>query len=156
MRINHSKPRHHRNQAGVTLIEALVSMGIFGVSFFSLYTGMSMGLSIIGSARENLRATQIMVEKTETIRLYSWDQINTSGFIPASFSEPYYPKALNYGNPGIIYNGTVTIGNGPSGQSYSTDLRKVTINLSWTSGGKSHQRSMSTYVAHYGLQNYIY
>lgn len=148
--------------AGVTLIESLVSMGIFGISFFSLYAGISNGFSIIGSARENLRATQVMVEKMETIRLYSWDQINTTNFIPATFTESYYPttggtNANNSGwSSGVAYRGTVAVGPGPTGLSYSSDLRRVTINVTWDSGGRTQNRSMSTLVTRHGLQNYIY
>lgn len=143
--------------AGITLIEAVVAMGIFGVSFFSLYGGMSMGFAVIKNARENLRATQVMVEKMETIRLYSWDQINTSGFIPSSFSESYYPDGQQNGqSSGLVYTGQVAVANGPSGLAYSSDLRKVTVTVSWQSGGITHSRSMSTYVTRHGLQNYIY
>jgi len=170
MRIQLNRLLRRQRQAGVTLIEALVSMGVFGVSFFSLYAGMSMGFSVIGNARENLRATQIMVEKMETIRLYSWDQINTAGFIPVSFTDSYYPanaggEEAAYGEggggaqgyaAGVVYSGRVTIGDGPSGLSYSTDLRRVSIALTWTSGGRVHNRSMVTYVSRNGLQNYIY
>ncbi len=191
MRINLIKIRNRRTQAGVTLIEALVSMGVFGVSVLSLYAGMSMGFSIIGNARENLRATQVMVEKMETIRLYSWDQINTPGFIPATFTESYFPADAggggsgepataqgqtegdgtvqivtyaegggetaqsNYAN-GVVFAGRVTVGNGPSGHSYSGDMRRVLITVAWTSGGQTHNRSMVSYISRNGLQNYIY
>ena len=151
-------PLRRRNQAGATLIEAIVSMGVFGISFVSLYAGMSMSFSIIGNARENLRATQIMVEKTETIRLYSWDQINTAGFIPATFTEYYDPSGgTNSSTSGVAYSGRVTIANGPSGHSYSADMKRVTISVSWNAaGGRTHSRSMNTYVTRNGLQNYIY
>lgn len=190
MRLNLSKLKNRRTQAGVTLIEALVSMGVFGISVFSLYAGMSMGFAVIGNARENLRATQVMVEKMETIRLYSWDQINTPGFIPATFTESYLPAGTsggsgetvtaqgqttgdgtvqtiayaegggetaqsNYAN-GVVFAGQVTIGNGPGGHSYSADLRRVLITVTWTSGGQAHTRSMVTYISRNGLQNYIY
>ena len=165
-----------RNQTGATLIEAIVSMGVFGISFVSLYAGMSMSFSIIGNARENLRATQIMVEKTETIRLFSWDQLNTAGFIPATFSATYSPAGAGAGGGyttgggtvatsqltdtqaggGLVYNGSVTIAAGPAGYSYSGDMRRINIAMTWTSGSKTHNRSMSTYVSRYGLQNYIY
>lgn len=135
------------------MIEALVAMAIFGISFFSLYAGISQGFSIIGNARENLRATQIMVEKMETIRLYSWYQLNTSGFIPATFTEAYKP---NGGDDGLTYQGRLTISAGPNDVTYNADLRLVRIDLSWTSGGRTHNRSMNTYVTKHGLQNYIY
>lgn len=154
MRINcptSARPRRHL--AGVSLLEALVAMAIFGVTFFSLYAGISQGFSIIGNARENLRATQIMVEKMETIRLYSWSQINTANFIPATFTEKYKP---NDEDGGLTYQGTMRISAGPGGLTYSADLRQVSISLSWNSGGRTHTRTMTTYVAKNGLQDYIY
>lgn len=153
MRIRLQKERRRRFEAGVTLIEAVVALGIFGISFLSLYGGMSMGFAIVGNARENLRATQVMVEKMETIRLYSWDQINTTNFIPATFTAYYNP---NDTNSGVVYTGTMRIGSGPSGLGYSADMRQVTVGISWNSGGHSHSRSMQTYVSRHGLQNYIY
>lgn len=154
MRINYPTPaRPRRHLAGVSLLEALVAMAIFGVTFFSLYAGISQGFSIIGNARENLRATQIMVEKMETIRLYSWHQLNTSGFIPATFTEKYKPSD---DDGGLSYQGTMTISAGPSGRTYSADLRRVTVGLTWNSGGRTHTRTMTTYVTKHGLQNYIY
>jgi Tfp pilus assembly protein PilV len=153
MRINQIPTRPRRHQAGVALIEALVAMAIFGITFFSVYGGISMGFSIIGNARENLRATQIMVEKMETIRLYSWHQLNTSGFIPATFTEKYKP---NDGDDGLSYQGRMTIAAGPSGRTYSADMRRISVSLSWNSGGRTHTRSMTTYVTKHGLQNYIY
>ena len=153
MRINQTPTRPHRHQSGVSLIEALVAMAIFGITFFSLYGGISMGFSIIGNARENLRATQIMVEKMETIRLYSWSQITTANFIPATFTEKYKP---NDDDGGLSYQGTMTIAAGPSGLTYSADMRQVSISLNWNSGGRTHTRTMTTYVTKNGLQDYIY
>ena len=147
--------RRKRSQRGTSLIEALVAMGVFGTTFVSLYAGISMGFAIIGNARENLRATQIMVEKMETTRLYSWDQINTTGFIPTSFTEKYYPQGVT-NKTGVVYNGGVAVAAGPTGLAYSSDMRRVNITLNWTSGGRTHNRSMSTYVTRNGLQNYIY
>ncbi|HAV61173.1 MAG TPA: hypothetical protein DCY13_02270 [Verrucomicrobiales bacterium] len=150
--VNQKKNR----SAGMSLVEVLMSMAIFGVSFYSLYAGMSVGFSFIGHARENLRATQIMVEKMETIRLYSWDQINTAGFIPATFSESYYPSATNGASGGAVYSGEVRILPGPTGHSYSSDMRRISISVNWRTGNRTQSRSMNTYVAKNGLQNYIY
>lgn len=160
MRIRFNSKGGRQMMAGVTLIEALVAMGVFGITFFSLYGGMSMGISIIRDARENLRATQVMVEKMETIRLYSWDQITNTTFIPSTFSESYYPDGLSADSQstynGLVYSGTLRITGGPSGVAYGGDMRKVTVSVTWTSNGRSHNRTMSTYVARHGLQNYIY
>jgi hypothetical protein len=105
-------------------------------------------------ARENERATQILLEKVETIRLYNWDQINSNGFIPATFSATYDPQGGT--NQGLVYSGTFTIGPAPISSSYSNDLKAVTIGISWKTGELQRQRQVMTLVSRYGLEDYIY
>jgi len=137
----------------MTLIELLIGLSIFGILFVSLYGGISSGVGIIRSAREDLRATQVMLEKMETIRLYNWDQLNQSGFVPTTFSAAYWPADTN---SGLQYQGTVTITNVSFNEAYSSDMRQVTVTVSWHSGLIQHQRQMRTFVSRYGLQNYVY
>ncbi len=137
-----------------TLVEVLVTVAIVGTSFVSLYSGISMGFAIVNVSRENLRAVQVLQEKVETIRLYNWDQINSNGFIPTTFCEPFYPKGGT--NSGLVYNGTVVVTNAPISETYRNDLRLVVLNVSWTSGNVLRQREMQTYISRYGLQNYLY
>jgi hypothetical protein len=115
-------------------------------------------------AWENERATQIMTEKLDTIRLYSWDKITTPGYIPETFTKGFTPSATN-GNDnaekalissGIIYTGRVTIGSAPMTTGYSTNLRQVTVSVNWVSGAVPRQRTMTTLVAKDGMQNYVY
>ena len=139
--------------AAFTLTEGLVGVAVMGIVFVSLYTGMANGFQTIRRSQENLRATQIVLEKFETIRLYNWDQINTPGFIPATFTASFSP---NDGEAGVVYAGTVTIANAPLSEPYSTDIQAVTINLSWNSGGVIRTSTFTSLVARYGLQHYIY
>ncbi len=140
-------------------MEVMVAVVIIGVEFVTLYLGMTQGFGIVQVARENLRATQILQEKMETIRLYTWDQITTAGFIPPTFTEPFYPGAGSQTNQGVSYQGTMTIGDVPaplSAASYASDLKLVVVQVNWTSGKVQRQREMRTLVSHYGLHNYIY
>ncbi len=66
----HNPDRSHRRRA-FTLVESLFAMTMASVMFAALYSGLAFGFNIIKAARENSRATQIMVEKMETIRS-SW------------------------------------------------------------------------------------
>ena len=111
--------------------------------------------TLIQLARENLRATQILQERMETIWLYNWDQLNTPGFVPTSFEAPFYPVGGQAGQ-GLTYKGAVAIE--PSGvtESYANDLRKVTVRVNWVSGSATRAREMSTMVSRYGMHNYIY
>lgn len=143
--------------SGFTLPEGLFGMAIMGILFVTLYTGMTTGFESIRSSRENLRATQILLEKFETIRLYNWDQVNTAGFIPTNFVAHFDPKwNTNATDKGTVYTGTVSITPAPITEPYSNDLRTITVELAWTSGNRACRRSLSSYIARYGLQNYVY
>src|SRR5690242_4531464 len=84
-----------RRAAAFSTMEVLVGVMVCGIVFVGLYSGLSSGFSFIQLARENLRGTQIMEEKMETLRLYRWDQINQSGFIPTNFVDTFYPLGTN-------------------------------------------------------------
>jgi len=44
----------------------------------------------------------------------------------------------------------------PTATYSSNSVKQVTVTVAWTSGSKTHSRSMSTYVSKYGAQNYIW
>ena len=46
-----------------SMIEVTMSMGVIGVSVAALFSGFTSGFFTMQLARENLRATQIMLEK---------------------------------------------------------------------------------------------
>jgi hypothetical protein len=144
----------------MTLVEVMMSVAVIGVTFFSLYAGITYGFTVLLLARENLRATQILMEKMETIRLYNWDQINSNGFIPATFVAVFNATntSTNFGTgTGVLYNGTMSVAPAPiAAEAYGTNLRLVTVTLRWTSNKQPRVRTMSTLVSRYGLQNYIY
>jgi len=144
-----------RQLAAFSLVEVTVGMGVIGTAVAALFSGFTSGFFTMQMARENLRATQIMVEKTEMLRLYSWDQLNTPGFIPATFTSPYDPTATN-GAPNIRYSGTLSISAIPLTAAYSNDMKMVTVTVNWSTGSINRNRSFTTYIARNGLQNYIY
>src|SRR6476660_4898105 len=104
-----STRRHLRRLTqAFSLVEVTMSMGVIGVSVAALFSGFTSGFFTMQMARENLRATQIMLERVETIRLYSWDQINTPGYITPAFSASYDPEAPS-GQNGLVYRGTISV-----------------------------------------------
>lgn len=143
-----------KSQSGFSLVEVSFGMGVVGTAAVALFSGFTSGFFTMQMARENLRATQVLLEKTETLRLYSWDQINTPGFIPQTFTAVYDPNATN--GQGIVYTGTMIITNCPVSASYSDEMRMATITLNWQTGSLPRTRSFTTYIARNGLQNYIY
>jgi hypothetical protein len=95
----------------------------------------------------------LLEEKMETIRLYSWEQINTPDFFPATFDAS--ANALSESSQ-ALYRGKIAITDAPLAESYASNLRQVVIEIVWNSGGVERHRKMTTFVSRYGLQNYIY
>lgn len=147
-----SKTRNRR-LAGFSLVEVAVGLGLIGMAMSALFSSFTSGFFTMQLARENLRATQIMLEKVETIRLYSWTQINTPGFIPSAFTAAYDPNSTN---TGTVYAGTMIVTNSPITASYSNDIKQFTVRLNWRTGGLQRTREFTTFVARNGLQTYIY
>lgn len=148
---------------GYSLIEVVIGVAIVGITFVSLYAGMSGGFAVTELSRENLRATQIILERLEGIRLYNWNQLCYSnsvypGYLPTKFTNYYYPLATNGESKGIMYVGTMTVTNASlvPAASYGDSMRKVIVSVTWTNGGVARTRTMSTYASKNGLQNYVY
>jgi hypothetical protein len=144
-------------RAGFSLAEVSVGMGVVGIVFISLYSGLTSGVATVGLARENSRATQIMVEKLDSIRLFSWDKIIKLGYSETPFTASFVPAgAATNSASGCTYSGTVTIAPAPVADEYKNNMRQVTVSLSWQTGSLKRQRNMTTLVAKDGMQNYVY
>jgi len=150
-----------QGRSAFTLAEVLVAVALMSVAFVSLYLGVSSSFAITQLSRENLRATQIMLERMEGIRLYNWNQLVYSNMIPGNFVTYYYPGGTNGVSKGIAYGGTISIGSANLNPTatYSNRMRGITVTVSWTnsSGGQRivRQRSMTTYASRDGIQNYV-
>lgn len=146
-------------QTAFTFAEVLVATGVVAIMFVTLYVGISFGFAVTKSERENLRATQVMLERMEGIRLFSWDQLLDTAKNPLTFTNYFYPPGLGSDDEGITYVGRVTVTTNLSltpPATYSAYIRKVTVQVQWTSGSIQHTRTMSTYASRNGMQNYIY
>ena len=145
----------HRRQGGFNLPETAVAVFLLGIVLATLYTGMASAFSFARLNSENLRATQILTEKMELIRLCNWNQIvYSNGFVPQTFTAPFYTSGGATNGP--VYQGTVAVTNAPVTESYSNDLKRVTVAVTWASGNVQRQRSMTTFVSPYGIQTYTY
>lgn len=144
-------------RSAFTLMEVAVTSAILGVIFVTFYAGIGSGFSMVALSRENLRANQILLDKMETVRLYSWSQINSNGFIPPTFTAPFDAAARsNTNGSAVTYYGVLTFADAPIPANYSTNLKLVTVALTWTNGKSVRVRSMQTLVSEFGLQTYIY
>lgn len=126
-----------------------------GVMFAALLSGLTSSVTNVRFGQEHNRATQIMVEKLDTIRMYRWDKINST-YVPENFT---VSDTQTYGGQtipgGTSYAGTITIRTPTMAESYSADVKAVTVRLQWQSGGRPVERQMTTFVSRYGLQKYV-
>jgi prepilin-type N-terminal cleavage/methylation domain-containing protein len=143
-------------QRGFTFAEVMMSIAITLVMFVAFYASMSSGVRTIQVARENLRATEILVGEMEDLRLLRWDQLTNTIFLPTSFTVSYNQNGTNAF--GVSYTGTVAVASVPWGTptSYSANMKQVSITLNWNSWGVQRQRSMTNYCAEFGVQPYVW
>jgi type II secretory pathway pseudopilin PulG len=152
-----------QRQQAWSLAEVMVSVVIMAVVFVSLFVAFGYGFTVIRSTREDLRATQILTQKIEGIRLCTWAQLSQC---PTNFTDTYATVSGTNAST-LTYYGTITRGvnsdlpNGTSG--YQDQVKLITVTVTWTTPGISandpaisHSRSMQTQSAMYGLQNYLY
>ena len=146
-----------RKAGAFTLVEVVTSIGILGIAAAGLMGCLNYAFFEMKMARENLRATQIMLERAEAIRLWRWDRmISGPDNVPPTFTENYDPTEGSP-HPGVTYTAGVSIDDFPDHSvGYWPDMKQITITLQWTTGNVTHHRTNVTYVAKDGIQNYVY
>jgi len=162
MKLNGTVKTRPRGTGAFTLAEAVITVLLMSILIAGLLSAFASGLGTVQAARENLRATQILTQKTETIRLLTWSQGTNSGFAPTNFTDWYDPTGTS--SHGTTYSGFYSITPAPANlpTAYNSNMRLVTVTVYWTNypaHGKQpivQCRQMQTQVARYGMQNYIY
>lgn len=141
-----------------TMVEVIVAVLIVGLTGVSLYLALCDGFGIVGMTREKLRGTQVMLRKSEAVRLCNWTQLGTFSF--AAWSNP---SGVSTNGGGIFYAGTLATNSAATiigNTTYTTDIRWVTISVVWTNYtmGRAIVRTnqMQTLVARRGMHNYIW
>src|ERR1041385_2460629 len=136
--------RRRTSQTGFPLAELMIGCAILGIMVVSLFGGISFGFSTITLARQNLRATQIALEKMEIVRMYSWEQVNSNGFVPTTFTAPFFPSVKEGDtNGGVTYYGTIDISTVKLSTTYDNDMREVLVRLNWTNKSIPQSLQMS-------------
>lgn len=143
--------------SGFTLIETIVATCIAAIVLPTIYASLATGFAMIKAAREDLRATQVILQRMEAIRLSSYKALQDPAAYPASVTEYYSESGKTNGNGGVPYTVTYTWAPGPASlpPSYRTNVLVVTVAASWKSGNVQRSRSMQTYVARYGIRRYV-
>ena len=161
MRLDNGQRLRH-GERGFSIVEAVIGMMVLGISALALTGGMISGFTTVRMARDNQRATQIILDKMEMIRLYSWDQLNTPAFVPHTFTVvDTVPTSSTRSGPstqptGITYTGRITLSRPEWLTNYDNRSRLVSVELTWTTGGIRRHRELSTLVTQDGLYSYIF
>ena len=154
MRIRTARTVGNPRQA-FSLVEVTFGAAILGVVFVSVSVGIAASFGVIRTARENLRATQVLQQQAEVVRLLTWDQIigNVNPAPPWTFTARFDPAGGT--RQGVTYYGTIGVSDAPVSGAYTNTLRLVTISLTWTNSNVPHNRELRTLYSQYGLQNYL-
>ena len=147
-----------KRRAAFTIAEVVVAVFVLTIIGVGFYGGLGYGYGVLQTTREDLRATQVMMQKLESIRLCTWSELTNF-----NFAENYNPLAATNSTSGTVYTGKLVIGpatNLVNTPSYQNNMALVTVSLSWTNYTRgfplAHNRQMQSEVARYGLQNYIW
>ena len=138
--------------AAFTLIEVLTAVGVIGIVSVSLYAGLAMSFEAVHNSRLELRATHILTEKLEALRLFNWDQVKTKGFVPEKFTERFDPT----NNHSVLYEVQITLTNAAVAPAYDSTMRKVVAQVTWNNTHGKRTKQMETLISQYGIQNYLY
>jgi prepilin-type N-terminal cleavage/methylation domain-containing protein len=167
-----------RNEGGFSLIESVIGMLVVGILITGLYGVITSGFRTEQWNREDLRATQILIEKMDQLRVISWEDLNDASVVPRTFQAALNPeetaslrtRVISIGgvltntivvgprsDRALLFTGTVEVLDAPNDTAYSSEMKQVRVTVNWTSAaGMPRSRSFTTFVARYGMQNYQY
>ena len=151
-----SSPRFRTASSGFTLVETMVATMVAAIMLSAHFLAFASGFALVTVTREDLRATQIMLQRMEAVRVSGYNQLTNATYYPATVTQ-YYDEKGQTNARGVAYTVTHQIASALSTlpPTYRSNVTEVTVGVSWTSGTKTRSRSMKTYVARYGLQNYV-
>jgi type II secretory pathway pseudopilin PulG len=157
MQCSPTNPSARRAEAAFTLVECVVGLLVAAVMLTALYSSFIFAYGALKLDREDLRATQILLQRMETLRLTSFSAIQGG-----TLTEYYDPNGQTNSSYGAAY--TVTIAtNAPTSADmpvqpvyYMNKMLKVTATATWTNANKVCTRSLQTYASQAGMQSYIY
>lgn len=124
---------------GMTLVEIMVSLLLAGITFAAVAAALSTGLRALRSSRETEVAVQAAQREMENIRSASFNSINSHPFDRVTI----HPNLPAYMNGAVVVNIESTApGDG---------RKKVSVNVSWTSGGRNMRVDLVTHMTENGI-----
>ncbi len=140
----------------MTLIEAIVSVAIFGIVSGSLYTIITLGVQLVRDDQARLDALAIAQAKMEALRNVPYDDIGTVGGIPSGAFEQSESETHNNTvytiETDIRYVDDAFDGTTPT-DTVSTDYKRIRIEVSWEGQYVSEPVVLVSTIAPNGLES---
>jgi len=128
--------KRKKREEGLTYIEVLVTMVIFGVALIALLSCFLHGFNVLSRMRQTAIATQSIQEELELIRNMSFNDILT---LDSSFTN----ESLSLLESS---SGAVNIED-----SLGDDIKKLTVSVFWSYQGKQMRKDVVTYITRKGI-----
>lgn len=128
--------KRKKREEGLTYIEVLVTMLIFGVALIALLSCFLHGFNVLSRMRQTAIATQSIQKELEIIRNMSFNDILT---LDSSFTSE---------NLSLLEDssGAVNIED-----SLGDDIKKLTVSVLWSYQGKQMRKDVVTYITRKGI-----
>ena len=128
--------KRKKREEGLTYIEVLVTMVIFGVALIALLSCFLHGFNVLSRMRRTAIATQSIQKELEIIRNMSFNDILT---LDSSFTND---------NLSLLEDssGAVNIED-----SLGDDIKKLTVSVFWSYQGKQMRKDVVTYITRKGI-----
>ena len=128
--------KRKKREEGLTYIEVLVTMVIFGVALIALLSCFLHGFNVLSRMRQTAIATQSIQKELELIRNMSFNDILT---LDSSFTN----ESLSLLESS---SGAVNIED-----SLGDDIKKLTVSVLWSYQGKQMRKDVVTYITRKGI-----
>jgi type II secretory pathway pseudopilin PulG len=128
--------KRKKREEGLTYIEVLVTMVIFGVALIALLSCFLHGFNVLSRMRQTAIATQSIQKELELIRNMSFNDILT---LDSSFTN----ESLSLLESS---SGAVNIED-----SLGDDIKKLTVSVFWSYQGKQMRKDVVTYITRKGI-----
>ena len=141
--------------AAFTLAEAMVAIAAGAVLLTALYGAITCSYGTIKLAREDLRATQVLVEQMEKVRLTPYASLGnfTTNVPMANGGSGTYTISITTNTPTMAQLTSPGLSN--PNVLYASSMVRITATATWTNNNIPRVRTMQTYAAKNGTQSYI-
>lgn len=146
-----------KRNSGETFISLLIALAIFAILSNAIFTLTTSSFKTVSFSKARIVARHLAEEKIETIRNMPYDNVGTSGGVPAGTllqTENKFVNGLNF----VIKTSIVYIDDPFDGQSPAdllpTDYKRVRIDVSWGGAASSSKNPVviTTDIAPKGIE----